>query len=231
MRKFLSQSTTPANESGFTLVELMVATLVFSTVLVVMTFGVMHFTNSYYGGINASATQNAAQAALNSVTQVVQFSSTDPTATDGTEGFFCAGTKLYVYDIGKIYQGSPATSAGLYQMDRMGTNCAARAPSGGLELLGKNMRLTDIQFSRITSNTLTAGGIWQLSLEVAYGDGDLLCRSSIAGLSTGSCQASASSYTLTQPIVGNDVRCKQEAGSQFCSVAGMATTAQQRIAN
>jgi len=46
-------------QSGFTLVELMIATMVFSVILLVITYGVVRFTNSYYKGLNSSTTNSA----------------------------------------------------------------------------------------------------------------------------------------------------------------------------
>jgi prepilin-type N-terminal cleavage/methylation domain-containing protein len=68
--------------SGFTIVELMISTLVFSVILLVVTFGIVHFTNSYYRGINGSTTQDTARTIVDSVTQAIQFSS--GTITSGT---------------------------------------------------------------------------------------------------------------------------------------------------
>ena len=53
---------TQSSQSGFTIVELMIATLVFAMVLLVITVGVMSFTRAYYRGINQSNTQRVARA-------------------------------------------------------------------------------------------------------------------------------------------------------------------------
>lgn len=88
------------------------------------------------------------------------------------------------------------------------------------------MRLTAISLQNPSG-----GNIWTLEMRVAYGDPDLLCRSSIIGSAQGSCAKGATSYDNTSPITGSDVLCKSQIGSQFCSVADLKTTIGQRITN
>ncbi len=213
---------TCSNQAGFTIVELMIATLVFSLVLLVITFGVIHFTNDYYRGINSSTTQTTAQNAIDTIAQGVQFSAVGTTATNGTEGFFCAGSKLFIYDLGKVHT---TPGDGLYMMDRSGPNCDNNSVPNGTQLLGSNMRLTDIQVSKVAPAPANGGDIWQISIQIAYGDADLLCD----GATPATCAKGATSFGLTNKVAGSDIRCKTDIGSHFCSVATYSTLAQQRI--
>jgi len=216
-----------AGQAGFTIVELMIATLVSSIVLLVITFGVVHFTNDYYRGINSSNTQATSQNAIDSIAQAIQFNAGNTVATDGTQGFFCAGNQVFLYTMGQQLTGTPsATNWGLYQLANPSPNCAVPAiTTGGNELLGKNMRLSYINLAQVGTTD-----VWQLELRVAYGDPDLLCKTSITGNTKGSCAATATNYTAADPIQGNDVRCKQLIGSQLCSITHLQTAIGQRIA-
>lgn len=233
MKRSIRPSAQKVNCQGFTIVELLIATLVFSTVLLVITFGVIRFTNSYYKGLNSSTVQTTTQNAIDVISQAIQFSAvqsvgTDEVADAGGSGYFCAGRKLFVYDLGVLYRGDPNTSKGLYMMDRIGTNCDPRLPSNGTELLGDKMRLAYIAVENAPGETHR---VWQVSLRIAFGDSDLLCKTSITGSTKGSCTETDNGYDATDAVTGQDVICKTTTGSQFCSTSALATVAQQRVVN
>lgn len=215
------------DQRGFTIVELMIATVVFSMVLLVITYGVVHFTTAYYKGINSSATQTAAQNAIDSVTQSIQFSSGGTTTADSTH--FCAGGKVFLYNLGKEFSGTPtATDRGLYEMPSTASCDDPGTPSGGTELLGKNMRLADVSLT--SSNPTDPTVPWQVALRIAYGDSDLLCSPALNG-SQGGCSSGSSSFAANANFSADDMTCKSQIGSQFCSVSVLNSVAQQRIVN
>jgi prepilin-type N-terminal cleavage/methylation domain-containing protein len=216
------------HQSGFTIVELMIATIVSSVILIVITFGIVHFTHDYYRGINGSNTQATTQNAIDVIAHSIQFNATGTVATDGSQGIFCAGTQVFLYTMGTQLTAAPSSSNwGLYQLNNPSANCVIPgSTTGGTELLGKNMRLTYIN---LTEQGTT--NVWNLELHIAYGDPDLLCRASITGTAKGSCQANATPYTTSDVIQGNDVECKSQIGSEFCSISYLTTAIGQRITN
>jgi len=220
------KQTTQQYQSGFTIVELMIATLVSSVILIVITFGIVKFTHDYYRGINSSNTQATTQNAIDVIAHSIQFNATGTVATDGSQGIFCAGTQVFLYTMGKQLTTTPsAANWGLYQLNNPSANCVIPgSTTGGTELLGKNMRLTYINLTQQGSTN-----VWNLELHVAYGDPDLLCRASITGTAKGSCASGATAYTTTDVIQGNDVECKSQIGSEFCSIAYLTTAIGQRI--
>jgi len=216
-------------QAGFTIVELLIATLVFSLILLVITYGVLHFTNSYYKGLNTSMTQNAAQSAIDTIVQAVEFSESGTTVSDNTH--FCAGTKMFVYDAGKAFAGgTPAAgNRGLYMMDANSSCTDPGGATGGTELLGKNMRVADIKVSKSNAADISDPNIpWQISLRIAYGDSDLLCSAHLNS-SPGGCNAGDASMASSAAFAADDMRCKSTVGAQFCSVATLTAVAQQRI--
>jgi prepilin-type N-terminal cleavage/methylation domain-containing protein len=217
------------SQSGFTIVELMIATVISTVLLLVITFGVVHFTNDYYKGVNSSNTQATAQNAIDVITQAVQFNASGTVATNGTQGIFCAGTQVFLYTLGKQLTGTPSSSNwGLYQLNNPSSNCVTPgSTAGGTELLSKYMRLTSINLSQIG-----ATNVWNLDMRVAYGDSDLLCRPapSIPVGSQGNCQ-SGPAFATAATVSGNDVTCKITTGSQFCTVTDLTTAIGQRITN
>lgn len=215
-------------QSGFTIVELMIATVVSTLILVVITVGIVRFTSDYYKGVNASSTQTTTQNAIDAVAQAIQFNASGTVPTDGTQGIFCAGSQVFLYTMGKALGGTPSVANwGLYQLNNPSANCVIPADtSGGTELLGPNMRLSVMNLAQVGSSD-----VWQLDIRVAYGDADLLCRTSITGGSQGSCSAGATDYGASDIVQGSDVTCKIRTGSQFCSVVHLSTAIGQRVNN
>ena len=207
----MNKTVTANKESGFTIVELMIATLVFSVILTVITVGVMSFTNRYYKGANVSTTQNAAQSILDTITQAIQFGSAIVQPTSATTNYFCAGGYAFTYDKGVLYTGS---QTGLY-MAPMGSTCAPTT-TGGRQLLGTNMRITNLSVGSVGAGA----HLYSVSLTVAFGSNDLLCSPS-----QGNCNGSA--MTTFWPV--SDVRCKTTTGSQFCATSTLTTTVEQRV--
>lgn len=97
------------NAAGFTIIELLIATLIFSLVLILVTTGVMQFTRQYYKGVISSSTQNTARAIIDDVTRTIQFNTgsfytlTSTTLTPNTDpsapalGYCIGETKRYSF--------------------------------------------------------------------------------------------------------------------------------------
>jgi len=187
----------------------------------------MHFTRSYYKGINSSNTQTTAQNAIDTISQAIQFSQGGTTTAD--DKHFCAGNKLFLYNEGTEFTGTPtATNRGLYVMPATDNCTDPGTPSGGTELLSKRMRLANVSLA--SDDPTDASQPWSISLRVAYGDADLLCSPSLNGQSSGGC-ANSAAYAADATFAKDDLQCKLQTGSQFCSVAALSTVVQQRIIN
>lgn len=219
-------------QSGFTIVELMIATMVFSVVIFIITAGVLSFTRSYYKGINSSTTQNAARSVVDTISQAIQFSGKTVTETDLTDpnnGFFCAGDYIYMVSLGKKVPDNPIHGNwGVYQAANPspGSCSALSGPTGdGTELLGSQMRVADMSVKGVTGESQ----LYAINLRIAFGDSDLLCSPSISGTSKGSCNKGATSYDPDANWYAPDMTCKTQTGSQFCAVSALSTTVLQRV--
>lgn len=217
--KLFRQKRVERQQQGFTIVELLIATVVFSVVLLVITAGILQFTNSYYRGVNTASVQATARGAMDTLAQAVQF--TGQQVQTGT-GAVCIGNQRYSYRLG--YQLEPTVSrpdqatTALYRTTYSGGACTASF-TGGQEMLNKNMRLAKFQ---VTSPDTK---VWTITIKVAYGDIDLLC----APVSTaGSCNPGGGITSAVQAGVG-DLTCKSTSGSQFCSTSALSTTVVRRI--
>lgn len=226
------------NKTGFTIVELMIAISILSLILLLSTYGIVRIGALYSKGTNQANTQNAARNILGTVTAQLQLGgatpifiapttapTTAPVSTQSSLGALCIGSKRYSFIVNhKLLN---ANNDHVLWQDIMDTNssCAPissftgavtpgqsppdllnTTPSNGSELLSANMRLTDFD----VSNT---GGLYTITITVAYGDTDLI------------------NYTPRAGAVQAKTTCKGGAGSQFCAVASYTTTVAPRLAN
>lgn len=218
-----------SKSAGFTIVELMIAMLVFAVVLILITTGVLNFTQSYFKGINQSRTQTAARSVIETIAQAVQFSGGDVngmlTETNDAQGF-CIGNQRYSFLKGKqLTESTPAgnQSQRVLVVDEPG-NCSGGAahditadmPSGGRELLTPGMRVSKLTLERQG----VAGDLYKISVRVVYGDDDLLCSPS-----AGDCDS-----TAPTDFNANDLSCRFAfQGAQYCAYSELSTTVKKRI--
>jgi type II secretory pathway pseudopilin PulG len=230
--------------AGFTIIELLIATLVFAAVLVLISVGVLSFTRSYFRGVNQSATQNAARLIIENISQAIQFSggditspiprSTTPSAPtysfdDPYSSGFCLGNQRYSYIAGWQLMDTGASAAQhqashVLVQDSPGS-CGGlpaqnvRANPNGTELLGPRMRLAKLKVDP-TADPL----VWRVTVRVVYGDNDLLCSPSVSG----DCDSIATTTSLNK----DDLTCKTAIkGSQYCAASELSTVVQKRIAS
>jgi len=218
-------------EAGFTIVELLIATTVFSMVLMVLLYGVLSFTHAYYSGINASTTQDTARTIINSVAQSIEFSgSSILTSVSGNTYYFCTGGNTYYFILGSMYDGATPTSGdpGLFVQPGTCTSSPNFSATGSKEMLEANMRITYFQLAQPS----VSSRLYNVSIGLAYGDSDLLCNNSKDG-SPGGCIGGTLNTQGISVIGSNadDVVCKQTSGSEFCAHAGLSTTVSLRVAN
>src|ERR1700677_3100882 len=87
------------NESGFTIIELLIATLVFSTILLIATYGVIQIGRTYTKGYIGSLTQNTTRSIVDQISQAIQLSgpNTVQTGSSGNYMSVCIGSIRYTY--------------------------------------------------------------------------------------------------------------------------------------
>lgn len=217
------------NQAGFTLIELMVATIVFATVLLLVAYGIIQISRSYYKGITITKTQQTARAIIDQVSQSIQFGSASgvvasPAPNPPNSQAFCLNGNRYSYVIGQ--QLAPNNTNHVLVVDT--PPCSGSSPSpqnlsvgGGLtttsrELIGPNMRLSKFSISSPGVNT----NLWEVTVKVTYGDSDLLCSPSVSG--------DCSSTTTSSSLGNGDIICKPFVGNQFCAISELKTVVQTR---
>lgn len=220
--------------SGFTIIELMIATTVFSLVLLLCTFGLLQVSRVYYKGITGSKVQETLRTITDEVSRAIQFDGgsvvpTPSSVTAGSQFVFCISDQRYSVVTGRqLVDGNPdpalsqvrhalvvdtvvGCNAGTTPQDPMA------ASVNGRELLAPRMRLVKFEVLDKGDN------LYAVNARVAYGDNDLLCSPA-----ANDCNSSTPSSTA---ILGNnDLTCKNiRAGTQFCAVAELNTVVQKRL--
>lgn len=212
----IDQQAVIQKQSGFTIVELMIATSVFSVFLLIVSLLVLQISRTYTKGLISSKTQEAARSISSELARAIQFGGDTlslPTAfpTPGTTYTFCAGSLRYTFVTGLQQKSSPSAGDQAAHV-LVGDSVPLGCPSGSLsgfdnttqrELMGENMRLSNLSISQIGT-----GNLYSVKVRVAYGDEEALEGSS------------------TSPTV----LCKnQQSTSHFCAVSELTTIVEKRL--
>ena len=217
---------TLAGQQGFTIVELMIALSVLSTILVISSTVMISLGSIYIKGINQSNTQNVARNLLNELVGQLQLGSAVPniSGTIISPGIkaVCLGNQRYTYRLKYKLDGTDSKSHVLWRDSLKNSiicvpiNITNAHPVDsyydssipGTELMPANMRLTEFH------TTGNVDGTYTVSVTVAYGgDG--------TGLPTDLVQVSADGKT----------RCLSGQGSQYCAVSSLSQVVANRGVN
>ncbi len=216
--------------NGFTIVELLIATTVFSVVLLVASTAMIQIGRLYYKGIISTRTQNATRDIAQRVVTDLQYGGSDsfkpnysalstvpsqpeqnpPLKPDniGQALAVCIGDSKYTYWLGQQVKG---THHGIVLSQATSGTCSP--DSNGVELLGENMRLTQFQIAKSSGNQ----GFYTVKIKVAYGDNDLLTTYNEASDGININQ-------LSQTLCKSGI-----AGSNFCATSALDTSATIRV--
>lgn len=210
------------NQKGFTLVELMIATTVFSTILLLATTGVVNIGKLYYKGITTARTQEAARSIADEVARFIQLTEGEIKSFNSPDSQYsavCIGKDRYTYRVDDTKVGdTDATGLPVHGLwldeTTAGDSCVAydfNSGSGGQELLGDNMRLIDFSVREEASDRTKV----EVNIGVAYGESGLL-----------------TTYEDDGSFIGPDrsqAQCKStNVGGSFCAVSTLQTFVKRR---
>jgi prepilin-type N-terminal cleavage/methylation domain-containing protein len=210
-------------EDGFTIIELLIATLIFSVILLITTFAVIQISRTYIRGYISSETQNTNRGILDELSQAIQLSSdgsiiipttkTNPTYGKNEIYWFCVNGQRYTY---QYDQELTSSSNDVFVQDKdpggcMGPGPLVNPPSGDKELLSKEMQLIPpanggALITAISSND--GEGLYGLNLTILYGD-------------PAAYLVSPTNVKYCAPI---------SVGGAFCGVSTISTTVEERTA-
>lgn len=188
---------------GFTMVELMIATTVFSIVLLVIASALILAGRVYFKGVVSVRTQEVAREIADDISQNIQFAGGNIQTSTG--GGMCIGNRQYSYILNKEYIGDSAHKFIVSTVPSCGSSSplstaamnSLTLTAGQQELLGNNMRLTTLNVNNIGGYS----NLYRVDIGVAYGDDDVF------------------------DAIGH---CINAAGSQYCATADISTTVDRR---
>jgi prepilin-type N-terminal cleavage/methylation domain-containing protein len=204
-----------AGQKGFTIVELMIASAVFSAILLLLTMGLLAVGRTYYKGVVTSRTQQVSRAILEDVSDSIRFNGgtvAPSIVPNGLSRGVCVGGKRYSYELNKQLNEGVASQRHVLVVDDLATcsagstaqNMSSATPTGR-ELMSTRMRLSAFSVTQVGSGT----DLWRITVRVASGEDDLL-----------------------QDTDGDGVldTCRTlRSGSQFCAVSELSTVVQKRV--
>ncbi len=211
------------HEKGFTIIELMIATIIFSIIILGGTAAIVQIGRMYYKGVISSQTQQTGRSVVDQISRPIQFAGATPKVAypspvnkGGIQtNAICIGNVRFTYGINaEVTPGQtgytaqhkaahalwkdtyPSTSS----CDAIDLTTITNATSGE-ELLPQNMRLGRFSISN------PSGDLWSIDALFIYGEDDLLL-----------------------PDANNPTGCfGQGNGSQWCATSNLSTEVYKRI--
>lgn len=155
------------NKRGFTIVELLIATTVFSMVLLIASAGLIYVGRTYFKGLNNSRTQEAARSIIDEISREIQFSG--GTISFPSASSLCIGDRQYGFTtnrrlVSSVTDPSTETDRGLVLYQE---TCGTSPVTPVKELLTQNMRLETFSITAVGNNN------YEITVRVIYGDEDL----------------------------------------------------------
>ena len=197
--------------NGFTILELMIATVVFALVLLIVMGAIIQFGRIYYKGVIQSRTQERARAISEDVAKHIQFSKSvtpppvvPPPNLDTNLRYMCAGGKSYTFRLGQQRVGAEHSLISTNTCSPYGgmstLSLTGGASISATELLGERMQLVKLIVTPSGDDRYT------VAVRVVYGEDTDFEGDNPAN----SCK----------PIVF---------GGQFCAVSELTTTVTRRL--
>ncbi len=226
-------------KNGFTIVELMIATAVFSLALLVLAVSLLTINHQYFKGISQGNVQTAASNILNNVTSAVEFSNGSYIGkynSSNYQGYFCVGHTEFLYQLYKIDNNlavNPLTEInnciGLTSNLLKACSVSNCQYSG---LLGSNMQLLNFQITSIDSSL----HLFKINLDIAFSSKDqLFCSlSNSTGTNQLKCNPFNSSAALISYVINNPTKkifCVPNNPVEFCSIQRLLTVVSSRYNN
>lgn len=228
---------TSHHQHGFTIIELLFATVVFSVILLLCLASLIQIGKLYYKGVTTSQTQETARNVMDEISQSIQLSAAAVTQSSfsggpdiasgasysGYTGYFCIGDLRYSYAIDRaLTDGTPSFKEikHVLWVDKV-KDCAKQATPiaptidltqtnpGGTD--GRELLGAHMRLLRLNlTQPVAATDVWKVDLDIGYGDDDL--------------------FMTDTSVTPHNKHCKTaEAGTQFCATSELTTIINRRL--
>jgi len=226
--KYIKNRLSIKNSQGFTIIELMIATAVFSLALLILAVALISINHQYFKGISEGNAQTASSNILSDVTSAVQFSNGNfipAPSTSSKPGYYCIGNTEFYYTLYSIDKPGPVQTNPFLEINK----CLQGAPtqinckktcSG---LLGDNMQLLGFSISQPYSNVK----LFEIKINIGFASNDKLFCSLVG--SNSNCQHFKNSTQLANNIESHkQVFCVPNDPVEFCSIQNLSTYVSSR---
>lgn len=207
---------TRSKQAGFTIIELMIATMVFSVVLLLCAAGLIAIGRMYQKGNNNRAVQEVSRSILDTIKNDFELSGGNykamTTPPGGNTYAFCIGQTLYIYQV-NVPVAADGSQPGLirntalygalacaYATDASALSINDALSNEGRELLGANMRLVQPPIVQAYPSATNAQSL-KIRANVIFGADDLIFAD----------------------------RCRGGAGQEYCASSILETFATRRL--
>jgi prepilin-type N-terminal cleavage/methylation domain-containing protein len=216
--------------AGFTIVELLIATAVFSVVLLLVSEGMIQIGRTYMKGVTLDRNQTTTQSIMDDISQAIQFSGGDittvtpafnPADMSPPTYYFCVDNNRYTFRLNtQLTDGSPIASSkysdgssapGQAQHVLIKDTVSGCASQGPANLANpdpttnpRELLGVGMRLRDLTVTQIGASSSYLIRVNVVYGDSDLLTTDLKCGVSS-------------------------RAGGSFCATLELASAAQKRI--
>ena len=209
-------------DRGFTILELLIASTVFSVILLLATSGVIQLGRLYHKNLALNRTQETARSIGEEIERSIQFARGSVSAASSLNPdqsrTQCIGNIQYTFWIDRKVENVNGTQNHALLMKQLGPKDTCASQSGGTELLSNNMRLLNFEIIPPDAN-----GLAQINIRIAYGDNDLLDHYNTDGSKISDDPAEFAEAT-------REANCHSGiAGSSFCAVAQLDISAKRRL--
>jgi len=216
-----------SNSKGFTILELLIATTVFSAILLVLTQVVIRLTGTYYHGVIQNQTLNVAKNITNNIVQQIQFTGGyvypkgDPLRWDITaihddttlkkyESYLCIGNNQYVYQLYGINDGNTSNGSLILSYNPQCSTIGPLLNYGSSWDLRNSNTVSSSYYVNLVPNHMRLvkfdisqqfGNLYKVDVKVAYGADASPANTGIGfNTGTGDCNPN-SSYCATTELV------------------------------
>jgi prepilin-type N-terminal cleavage/methylation domain-containing protein len=203
-----------SKQLGFTLVELMIATTVFSIVMLISTYSFMQINKYFAKGISMARTQDAVRNIAVDISDQIKLTPVTVNQSNPADtGWICIGNKKYIYNINIPEDGS---GNALKSVELTMNDCDS---SGDTKvLLAKDTRVLVFKVNPVGTNIYTVN----ITLLKAPKDEDPYDDTGLIDHADG---------TPANPKY-EEWRCKSAvSGSEYCALSNITTTVLRRVNN
>lgn len=201
---------------GFTIVEVLIASLVFSALLLLCMEGIVRIAKVYVKNSSINQANEFSKSFSGDITQQIKYGA-EPKFTPGNPSFLCVSDSGYKIEFNKSQEDSAQNP--VVKIEDVGCtlyNNSSNYSVGAynpVNIAPNNIRILKFNLT----NTGLTNPVWVVNMRVAIGAKDLLVDSSNKPLTDPS---SDPTEALCKPGI---------AGSEFCAVIGISTAATRRM--